>query len=799
MMDADETAGAVKDGKSSRLILSALGKAHDDPDMRSWRDVCERVEFAYGDAGMSTAVAPLFYGEQAASGEGRLDLFWSSYEVLKPAVYAKPPVPAVAAKFSDGDPVIDTTAEVLERAAITTLDLNNIDCTMRQVRDDLLFFGRGVMWLTYESDGPDGQRICIEHVDRDDFRHECARYWDRVGWVAKRAWLTRKEVRERFGAKVAKDAKYSTVRSISDTAGSDASDTSGPRKCGVWEVWHRADDKVYWVTDNVAYILDENQPHLKLRDFFPCPRPAYGTTKLRSLTPIPDYERYAEHFAKISELTGRIYSLLEWVKMKGLVPGGSDTAEAIKAALADTSDATVIAVPAALLQGGAGDFVQWMPLQAIAEAITGLIAARDELIAKFYELSGISDIMRGATEAQETLGAQQLKSQYGSVRVREKIDELQRIAADVVKIASEIIAEKFTAKSLLTMSGMGLLTRKEIEKRIKEVETAAEEELKGLTRTVEQAAEQQEGVDPEQAKQQFQQAQQEIIAKYAPMLQEAEGQVSIDAVMELLRDDRVRSFTFNIETDSTILTDEMQEKASRAEFVTMIGGLLQQVIPLAAGNQEMSEFAGSIMKFAVSPYRAGRPLEGAIDKLVEALPGMSAPGQDGGGDADAMKQLAEAELQKAQAQTMKVQADSQLKQAEMAGRMQELQQKSEKDRADAQAKIGQLQLTAQKQEQDFAARMAEIDARQNLMQAQTAKILSSIGLDVRKQDLEEYRAASDVQARQADQALAVENRDRDDEFRARGEDRADRQQHFSERSGDRQQNFAEQQAERSEP
>src|SRR3546814_20204032 len=96
----------------------------------------------------------------------------------------------------------------------------------------------------------------------------------------------------------------------------------------------------------------------------------------------------------------------------------------------------------------------WLPLNELAQAIQGLIEARSQLIQDFYQLSGISDIMRGATEAQETLGAQQLKSQYGSVRVREKSAELQRVAADAVKIAAEIIAENFSKENVLDMSQM---------------------------------------------------------------------------------------------------------------------------------------------------------------------------------------------------------------------------------------------------------------------------------------------------------------------------------------------------------
>src|SRR3546814_4233108 len=48
------------------------------------------------------------------------------------------------------------------------------------------------------------------------------------------------------------------------------------RKAKVWEVWHKADNKVYWVTEGVDVFLDSDEPHLKLSGFFPCPRPEIG-------------------------------------------------------------------------------------------------------------------------------------------------------------------------------------------------------------------------------------------------------------------------------------------------------------------------------------------------------------------------------------------------------------------------------------------------------------------------------------------------------------------------------------------
>src|SRR3546814_3160268 len=81
---------------------------------------------------------------------------------------------------------------------------------------------------------------------------------------------------------------------------------------------------------------------LKLAGFFPCPRPAYATLRRRSLVPVPDWERYAIHFRKISDLTSRIYLLLDKVRMKGLIPAGGDVGDAVEELLRSDDDEILI-------------------------------------------------------------------------------------------------------------------------------------------------------------------------------------------------------------------------------------------------------------------------------------------------------------------------------------------------------------------------------------------------------------------------------------------------------------------------
>lgn len=795
-MDAED-AFSGPEPKSSAGVLSQIKRA--EKEFESWEAICSNIDAIYSLEGTVFGGAFAQY-EDSSWSDSKLDLFWASYEILKPAVYAKPPVPAVVPTFQDNKPLYNVTAELLERTAISTFKACGIDDVMTEVRDDLLFTNRGVLWLLYEKDS-DGQRVPMEHLDRTDFLHEPARKWSEVGWVARRAWLTRKEARKRFSrtsGNAYQNAQYKTKR---DHDG-DQNQTL-TKKAGFWEVWHKADNKVYWVSEGVDLLLDSGEPHLKLSTFWPCPRPAYGTLRRRSLVPVPDWERYATHFQQISTLTGRIYLLLEKVRMKGLIPAGGDVGDAVEQLIASDDDEILIPVPgAAMLAGSSSGFVQWLPLKEVAEAIQGLITARAQLIEDFYQLSGISDIMRGATEAEETLGAQQLKSQYGSVRVRCKIDELQRVAAEAVKIAAEIIAENFSKDTLLEMSQMEIHTRASIDKRVSDIEKAAEQELAALSekaqQQIAQAQQGQEQVDPAQAQQMLQQAQQQIISKYAPMLQDAEQQVPIEDVMKLLRDSKARGFTFEIETDSTILTDEVQEKQSRNEFLTEFTSASQGLTGLMAMGEQGAALAGEMLKFVLAPYRAGRQLSGAIDKFIDAAPEMAAKaaaqaGEAGGGAeelAKANQTLADAEMQKAKAAMAGVEAKAALDKAEMQRKMLEMQQKAQEATLKAEAEAEKLRqsLTAEQ------AKTALIEAQVNKLTAETASILNKIGLDVRAQELSEYQVSRQAEAQQVDQAMRADESAADRELRERGEDRSDRQQDFSEQSTDRQMSLAERQA-----
>jgi hypothetical protein len=206
-----------------------------------------------------------------------------------------------------------------------------------------------------------------------------------------------------------------------------------------------------------------------LEDFFPCPKPAFGTLQRRSLIPVPDMVFYKDQLEEINEITARIAALTEAVRVRGFYPAGAgEIGDAIEAALKSTTNNQYM-VPvsnwAMIGTGGVKDMIVWLPIDVITATITAIIAVRKQLIEDVYEVTGLSDIMRGQTQASETLGAQQLKSQYGSVRIKDKQDELIRVARDVTRIVAEIIAEHYSGATLMDMTQMRLPSDADIRRR----------------------------------------------------------------------------------------------------------------------------------------------------------------------------------------------------------------------------------------------------------------------------------------------------------------------------------------------
>ena len=390
-------------------------------------------------------------------------LFWANCEVLKPAIYATPPVPVVVTKFQDRRPVYQAASELLERCCTVAFDVGRINDAMLLARDDLALASRGVIWVRYESAKGSShyshERVCYDFKNRRDFLHSVSRTWPEVWWVAAASYLTRDEARARFyqhSKNAYQDAEYRVDKDIQSIGGAD-----NRERAKFWEIWNKNERRVVWVARGCEDILDEDDPHLELANFFPCPCPAYGTVQRGSLVPVPDVLQYKDQLDEIDMLTGRIHALSDVIEAKGFYPaGGAELSEAINTAVSiKTPGRVLVPISNWAAFGGSNEVIIWLPIDMIAQVVTTLVDLRKQVIDDVYQIMGLADIMRGATDPSETLGAQQLKTQYGSSRVRDKQYELERIARDLVEITADIITEKFDPVTMIQMSQTQLPTQ----------------------------------------------------------------------------------------------------------------------------------------------------------------------------------------------------------------------------------------------------------------------------------------------------------------------------------------------------
>ena len=619
---------------------------------KEWHQTADNVDKSLGDL-----------KKLAKGGDDReFQIFYANFEVLKNVVYSRPPVPVVTPRFRDRKPLPRAAADMLERALITDAVIDGLHDTLMLARDDMLAPGRGVVWVDFTMRRGAPAPVA-RHLNRQDFRHGTARKWAEVPWVAKRAWMTRGEVLDRFGA-VPEGLKFEK-----QSLGQAGDEKRGARKAEIWELWHKAQEVVVWVSPGVEEVLDVQPPIVTLEGFFPCPKPAYAQVQRDTLIPLPDALFYKDQIEEINELTARISSLSESLRMRGFYPGGQgDIAESVEKAIRIVDDRAVlipVANYAALGGQALKDSIIWLPLNEVASTLAALVELRKQLIQDVYEITGLSDIMRGATQASETATAQQIKAQYGSIRAQSRQMEMQRLARDVIAIKAEIMAENCAPEQLLEWSQVDMPSVADLQQQA-------------------QAAMMQ-GVPPQEIQQTLANA------------------VTVDAVLAMLREQRTRPFILEIETDSTIQANEDAEKQRRTEFLTAIGGLMQQAVGAMQIAPQLGPFLAESLRFAASGFRAGRSMDTAIDDLAEQLANFQPPQQENG-----------------QAEAAKAQADVQMKQAEMQMRMQEAQAKAQTEQAKAGVEVEKMRIELAMTQQETAARIRLIDA-------QIQKIMAEIG------------------------------------------------------------------------
>ena len=359
---------------------------------------------------------------------------------------------------------------------------------------------------------------------------------------------------ERFGADIARKLSYD---SAPDALNKYTQQSTTKDRARICELWDMDDERVRWFSKHFPSMIDERDDPLELEGFFPCDRPLYATTTSDSLVPVPDFVLYQDQANELDILSDRIDGLIKALRVRGVY---DQSQPALQRLLTEGENNTLIPVDkwmAFVEKGGIKGSIDLLPIDTLAACLLQCYQAQQNIKGQVYEITGISDIIRGESVASETATAQQIKGQYAGLRLKSMQDNVAYFASGLLKLKAQIICSKY---------------------------------------------------------------QPETIKEYAAADQmSAADQANIPAALALLQSNPLRKFRIEVEADSLVMLDEQQEKSDAVDFLKTFGTYMQQAVPAGQAAPEMVPVLMAGAQFLVARYRQARSMEGVIDQALQQL------------------------------------------------------------------------------------------------------------------------------------------------------------------------------------
>lgn len=692
---------ATPDGKAKRELgakwiarVEAAGKLEKD-----WLDDAQIATKAYTNEEKAET------SEKTLGKRYDFNILFSNVETIVPAVINSSPVPDIRRRFNDPDPAARVVSDILERAISVQIDDSRLQVELEAAAQDAFLAGRGVVRIKFHGDvvggEPDKQeiidaiaeddigleagdedglsaarrsaeypdadevdgvsagvptverleneRISFEAVSWKDYRHGPSKRWQDRPWDAFRFVIAKDDEHDSFDREL--------IRSQFDESETKTWTESGEDICG-WEIWCKKTKKVYFVSDNGVMLKVVEDP-LGLSNFFPVPTPMQPievTGRLKPVNPFSIYRKLADQLDTISK---RIDVLTKAMKIKGWYSGTEETLKSV----IDLEDDEFAPIPNGELwsqsAGGIAAAIAFWPIEKFIVALQQLYSARDQTKQAIYEITGISDIVRGASAASETATAQQIKSQWGSLRIQKMQRMMERYARDLFVMMTEIIATRFTFQTLQEMTSIPILTTP--------TDTPEQVQLK-------------------------------------------------NGVIALLRGKLAMYYRIDVESDSTIRADLTRQKAEVSQFLQGASAYFAAVAPLVQQGALPPDAAVEIFAATSRMFNLGKSVEDTLEKMVQearakadAARQPAQPGASGQGANPPPPDPAQIE---AQLKTQAAQQSEGRLQAEFEARMQRELSKAKYEDAKAAKDLIIAGLNEQLKQLELQIRQADLQLKQ---------------------------------------------------------------------------------------
>ena len=541
-----------------------------DREFKRWEGRSEKIIKRYRDDRTQT------------TSQSHYNILWANVQTLKAATFSRMPKPDVSRRFKDNDPVARVASLLIERALdFEITHSNDFHSTLTAAVYDRFLGGRGVAWIRYEPVIETTETESMESISEDDleseteeeyiktestpvdyvhwkdFGHEVARQWDEVTCVWRKVYMTRGMLRDRFPEDKFGDlADRIPLDSSPDDQKMKQTEGVGKRALIV-ELWDKESKKVCWISMSLGKTLDEVDDPLELEDFWPCPKPLYATITNESLVPVPDYTLYQDQANELDVLADRIKGLIDALKVRGVYDASTPELARLFTEGDNNSLIPIKNFSAFAEKSGLRGSIDIVDITPIANALNNAYQAMGQVKQQIYDITGISDIIRGASNANETATAQQIKGQYATLRLKVFQDDVAMFASEILKIKAQIICQHFQPETILKIGG-------------------------------------------------------------AENLSETDKQM-IPQALELIKNNATRTFRIEVATDSMLYADEQQEKSDRIEFMTATSGFVEKAVQAAQVAPQLVPLMMDLLKFGVTGFRVGRTLEGEFDNLADQM------------------------------------------------------------------------------------------------------------------------------------------------------------------------------------
>ena len=528
------------------------------------------------------------------------NILYANTETMLPALYSAQPVPVVERRYKDDQPLALRAGTVLCRMleyhqSNTHPDFAASDVLYRSAVLAALVPGRGIIRFRYEKLGSGSKAyeyVPGKYVEHNRFLTGYAKVWEDVPWIAYIHSMTKDQLKENFPEAM----KKTSVNLEAETDDHRADEKDNPKATiDVFEIWDKKTKRVIFLSDSIAdKILKDTEDPLELEGFFDTPEPLQFVHHVNSMDPTALYLFYEEQAKELNSVTARLKGLIYAMRVRGAYDSNMQGLARILSA--DDNEMIGIGGLNTGPDSSTLDKAIWlMPLDKLQATVQVLAAHRESVKSVIFEIMGVADIMRGSTAASETLGAQELKNTWGSMRMKTPQKEVQRFIRDCLGIQAELICNHFEQQSFQKMTGLPYLTQQDKARE----QAMFQQQLQSSMLMAQQTA-QQPPPPPEPP----------------PSLAEP----SWEDLLAVLQDDMRRNYAVRIETNSTIEPDATEDKKDVTEMYTAITQMIQAFGPLVQQGVFGFDMVKDLLMELCRRFRNGADLEMKIQALKPPPP-----------------------------------------------------------------------------------------------------------------------------------------------------------------------------------